>query len=237
MKRYELLYLLAVVIPLFSLTANAALTLNTDRLIYNQKEGDASVTVHNDEDRAYLVQAWIDDGSKDVQKKLPFVTTPPLFRLAPKSDNVIRVLYTGTGLPQDRESLFWLNVKGVPGLSEDETKIESRMVIAINNRIKLFFRPDGLQGNSVDAIQDLRWTHTGKIVTVQNDSAYYVVLGSIQIGTEKINVDVVKNNTVIPPYSNKKYDMKNPVTSQTMVSWEGVTEFGGKTDTFNKRLN
>ncbi|MBE4916847.1 molecular chaperone [Enterobacter cloacae complex sp. P4RS] len=216
--------------------ANAALTLNADRLVYNAKDGDASVTVHSDESRAYLVQAWVDDGDNQTQKKLPFVTTPPLFRLAPKSDNVIRVLYTGNGLPQDRESLFWLNVKGVPGLSDDESQIENRMVIAINNRIKLFFRPEGLQGSSVDAIQKLTWTHNGKIVKVQNNTAFYAVLGSIQIGSENIKVDVVKNNTVIPPYGYQTYEMKNNVSPQTMVAWDGITEFGGTTEKFKKTV-
>lgn len=63
------------------------------------------------------------------------MVTTPLFRLASKSDNVIRIVYLGSGLPADRESLFWLDVKGVPGLNEQKSKVENRMVLAINNRI------------------------------------------------------------------------------------------------------
>lgn len=112
----------------WSVSAQAALTLNADRLVYNEKDGDASVSVHSTEDRAYLIQSWLDAGDSTAKKDLPFVVTPPLFRLGPKSDNVIRVMYMGSGLPADRESLFWLDVKGVPGLSDEESKVESRMV-------------------------------------------------------------------------------------------------------------
>ncbi|MDK9549419.1 hypothetical protein QQF21_11175, partial [Lelliottia sp. V89_10] len=33
-------------------TAHSALTLNADRLIYSEKEGDATVTIHSNENRA-----------------------------------------------------------------------------------------------------------------------------------------------------------------------------------------
>jgi P pilus assembly chaperone PapD len=86
---------------------------------------------------------------------IPFVVTPPLFKLAPGTDNLIRIVYLGSGLPADRESLLWLDVKGIPGLNEEESKASSRMVVAINNRIKFFYRPANLKGEPGEVAKNL----------------------------------------------------------------------------------
>ncbi|CCJ90523.1 molecular chaperone [Cronobacter turicensis] len=216
--------------------ATAALTLNADRLVYNEKDGDASVTVHSNEERAYLIQSWLDAGDSTVKKDLPFVVTPPLFRLAPKSDNVIRVVYLGNGLPTDRESLFWLDVKGVPGLSDEEAKVENRMVLAINNRIKFFFRPAGLKGDPGEGVKNAHWSHSGNNLTVENSSPYYLVLSKITADKESIQVSVVDNNTVIPPFGKKSYKLKHAPANGSSVEWAGINDFGVTSQTFTQHL-
>lgn len=52
-------------------------------------------------------------------------------------------MYTGEPLPADRESLFWMNVKAIPSLDEKLAN-ENTLQIAIQSRIKLFYRPSGL---------------------------------------------------------------------------------------------
>ncbi|AKE60649.1 pilus assembly protein [Citrobacter amalonaticus Y19] len=217
--------------------AHSSLTLNADRLVYSEKEGDATVSIHSNEDRAYLVQSWLDAGDSTQAKKLPFVVTPPLFRLAPKSDNVIRIVYLGNGLPADRESLFWLDVKGVPGLNEEESKVENRMVLAINNRIKFFFRPAGLKGDPGEAAKNLSWSASGKTVVVKNTSPYNLVLSKIIIDKEAIPVSVVDNNTVIAPFSDKTYNLKHVPTNGSTVEWDAVNDFGITSKTFSKKIN
>ncbi|MBL7674044.1 fimbrial biogenesis chaperone [Atlantibacter hermannii] len=222
---------------LMSGMAHSALTLNADRLIYNEKDGDASVTVHSNEDRAYLIQSWIDAGDKAASKKLPFVVTPPLFRLTPKSDNVIRVVYLGSGLPTDRETLLWLDVKGVPGLSDEEAKVENRMVLAINNRIKFFFRPAGLKGEPGDGVKNLHWSRSGSNVTAKNDSPFNLVLSDISVDNEKIPVSVVDNNTVIPAFGNKTYHIKHALASGATVEWDAINDFGATSKKYTQRLD
>ena len=217
--------------------AYSSLTLNADRLIYSEKEGDVTVSIHSNEDRAYLVQSWLDAGDSTQVKKLPFVVTPPLFRLAPKSDNVIRIVYLGSGLPTNRESLFWLDVKGVPGLNEEESKVENRMVLAINNRIKFFFRPEGLKGDPGEAAKNLNWNVSGKTAVVKNTSPFNLVLSKISVDKESIPVSVVDNNTVIAPFSDKTYQLKHVPTNGSVVEWEAVNDFGITSKTFSQKIN
>lgn len=230
---------IAALLSLMTLSgaAHSALTLNADRLIYDEKKGDATVTIHSNEDRAYLVQSWLDTGDSSQMKKLPFVVTPPLFRLAPKSDNVIRVVYLGSGLPADRESLLWLDVKGVPGLNEQESKVENRMVLAINNRIKFFFRPAGLKGDPGEAVKNLNWSASGKTVVVKNNSPFNLVLSKIAIDKETIPVSVVDNNTVITPFADKTYQLKHAPAKGSAVEWEAINDFGITSKTFTQKMN
>ncbi|MEE9682555.1 molecular chaperone [Lelliottia amnigena] len=234
MKRSILVSMLATL--LWSTISHASLTLDVDRLVYKENEGDASLTIHSTEERAYLIQSWVDAGDSTVKTTLPFVVTPPLFRLAPHSDNVIRVMYLGNGLPKDRESLFWLDVKGVPGLNDEESKAESRMVLAINNRIKFFFRPNGLKGDPGVAMKELHWIHTGNTLTAKNDSPYYLVLNNIICDKENIPVSVVENNTVIPPFGSKSFKLKHDPISGSNVEWNALNDFGIASNTFTQRF-
>ncbi|MBN6044526.1 molecular chaperone [Citrobacter sp. ku-bf4] len=229
----------SVLLSIFILsgTVHAALTLNADRLVYNEKDGDASVTIHSSEERAYLIQSWIDAGDSSATKKLPFVVTPPLFRLTPKSDNVIRVVYLGNGLPADRESLFWLDVKGVPGLTDSEAKVENRMVLAVNNRIKFFFRPAGLKGDPGEGVKNLQWSRSGNSVTVNNSSPFNLVLSDIIVDKESVPVSVVSNNTVIPAFGNKTYQIKHTLSANTRVEWDAINDFGVTSKKYSQQLN
>lgn len=56
-----------------------------------------------------LIQSWVDDLADN--NKSPFIVTPPLFRLDAGDSNDLRVLLTSAQLPNDRESLFTLNIK------------------------------------------------------------------------------------------------------------------------------
>ncbi|MCC3264159.1 fimbria/pilus periplasmic chaperone, partial [Paenibacillus polymyxa] len=78
-----------------------------------------------------------------------FIITPPLFKLSPTKNNVLRIVNTSDALPQDRESVYWVNVKSIPARSEDAEN-KNVLQIAVRTRLKLFYRPAGLKGNSMD---------------------------------------------------------------------------------------
>ena len=218
---------LSAISLLFCVNVNAALTLSADRLVYNATADEASVTIHNSESRSYLIQSWLDTG--DSTKKtgdIPFVVTPPLFKLAAGTDNLIRIVYLGSELPVDRESLFWLDVKGIPALNEEESKVASRMVVAINNRIKFFYRPENLKGDPGEAAKNLLWSNEGQVLSVTNNSPYYVVLSKIVADKEVIPVSVETNNTVISPFGKKTYKLKHSLPQTSNVEWQSINDFG-----------
>lgn len=46
-------------------------------------------------------------------------------------------------MPEDRESMLWLNIKGIP--ATDDVSDKNIVQFAINSRIKLIYRPAALK--------------------------------------------------------------------------------------------
>ena len=100
---------------MFSMSAYAGIQVDATRVIYNGGNQSSSLSIKNDSDDTYMVQSWLDTGdSTQNPKGLPIVVTPPILKLASKKEAVLRFIYSGQGLPQDKESLFWINVQEIP---------------------------------------------------------------------------------------------------------------------------
>ena len=115
--------------------------------------------------------------------KVPFIITPPLYRLDGGQKNVERIVMTGA-LPQDRESLFWLNIKAIPSASTQMNALQ----IAVKTRIKLIYRPAELHASTPDEqASQLRWRRTGNELQVNNPTAYVINFNEITLGGKKID--------------------------------------------------
>ena len=77
---------------------------------------DKSISVFSKEEKIpYLIQAWVDPFNKEDKSKAPFTVIPPVSRLEPSQEKILRIIHTkGVSLPDDRESVFWLNIKNIP---------------------------------------------------------------------------------------------------------------------------
>src|SRR6185312_1276720 len=97
--------------------ATAGVVVNGTRVVYPAAKREVTISLRNAGETPSLVQAWLDAGnpqSKPGEAHVPFVLSPPLFRLDPTKVQSLRLVYTRDPLPEDRESVFWLNVLDVP---------------------------------------------------------------------------------------------------------------------------
>ena len=92
---------------------NAGISLGGTRLVFDGNKRETSITVINSDKHAWLIQSWI-DRIDDVATDVPFLVTPPLFRLNEEQNNLLRIVRTSDNLPADKESMYWLNVKSIP---------------------------------------------------------------------------------------------------------------------------
>ncbi|WP_234007321.1 fimbria/pilus periplasmic chaperone [Cronobacter malonaticus] len=98
-------------------TCTASMTISGTRIIFLGSEKDVSVRTNNKGNQPALVQVWVDDGKTDSNintVKVPFVVTPPVYRVEPGRGQSVRLVYNGMVLPQDRESVYWFNMLEIP---------------------------------------------------------------------------------------------------------------------------
>lgn len=163
--------------------ANAAISLDRTRAIMNG--GDKSISlniVNGNKQQPYLAQVWVEDAQNNKLMTGPFVATPPVQRLEPEAKGQVKLATTPDiiKLPQDRESLFYFNLREIPPRSEQANVLQ----IALQTRIKLFYRPETIKVNPNDVWQNkLVLTKENGGYRIENPTPYYVTI--IGIGRDK----------------------------------------------------
>ncbi|EPX2491959.1 molecular chaperone [Klebsiella michiganensis] len=115
----------AALLMTLSATSQAGVVVGGTRLIYEGGKKEASINLSNPDKNIYLIQSWVDSegrGKGTQAEKAPFIVTPPLFRLDSNQQNILRIVRAGGNLPEDKESLFWLNIKSIPSARRKKTR-------------------------------------------------------------------------------------------------------------------
>lgn len=215
MKYYFLLFLSFFIV--FTPVANAGVVIGGTRLVYNGDKKEASISVNNPDNTPYLIQSWV-EMEKSTKEKAPFIITPPLFRLDGGSQNILRVVRTGGNLPENKESLYWLNIKSIPSAPKKDNSLQ----IAIKTRIKLIYRPAALQGSTPENVANkLRVRKSGNQLIVENPTSYYMNFQYL-----KVNGKEVKNVTYLAPQSKESYSLPDNAAVRN-VTWKIINDFGG----------
>ena len=208
--------------------ANASVVLGGTRVIYEGNKKEASITVRNDEKTPYLVQSWVNNFDDKNTAKPPFSVTPPLFRIEPESANAIRVVLTTPGLPEDRESVYWLNVKSIPPSDPAAT---NNLTISVNNKIKLIDRPAGLpSADAATAYTQLRFEKKGSVLQATNPTPYYVSFGELKAGNTEI-----EHSGMVPPKGTASWNISS--IQANSVTWNAVNDYGSITENKTQPLN
>ncbi|MFK3645682.1 fimbria/pilus periplasmic chaperone [Pseudomonas protegens] len=156
----------------------AAVSLDRTRVILNGDDKSVSLNINNQNTQLpYLAQAWIEN-EQDQKVTSPLVVLPPIQRLEAGSSSQVKILKLAQAnqLPQDRETLFYFNLREVPPRSDKPNTLQ----IALQTRIKLFYRPAaiarGLNPTQTPWQEKLTLSLAGDRYTVHNPTPYYVTL-------------------------------------------------------------
>lgn len=213
---------------LVSSSAFADIVISGTRVIYPQSAKDVTVKMENRGNRPLLVQVWLDDGrdtTNPEELKVPFIVTPPVSRVDPAKGQTVRITWLGQAMPQDRETMYWFNVLEVPPKTKD-TDSQNMLQLAFRTRIKMFFRPDGLKGDSSVAAAQLKWTQQNNALVARNDSPYYVSVAKIDIsaGGKKIEIDP----HVVAPFASQSYALKEAGSIKVKkMTYTSINDYGG----------
>lgn len=197
----------------------AGIVIGGTRVVFNGEKKEASLSTKNPDDKPFLIQSWVESYSGN--DKPPFVITPPLFRLDQGKENILRIVRAGGNLPEDRESVFWLNIKSIPSSEQLST---NQLQITVKARIKLFYRPTTLNSiaNATNAYKKLTFSRATGQVVVRNPTPYYVSFYHIDIDGKKIN-----EPEMVPPLGS--LSISATTSSNSKVSWQAINDYGGIT--------
>lgn len=203
--------------------AQAAISLDRTRAVFDGGEKSMTMKVSNDNKQLpYLAQAWLEDAEGKKITTGPLVVTPPVQRLEPAAKSMVRVASTPdiSKLPQDRESLFYFNLREIPPKSDKPNSMQ----IALQTKIKLFYRPAAIKADSNVVWQEkLILTPVAGGYRIENPTPYYVTVSGLG-GSEA----QAKDNTFAAVMLAPKSEQTVKAASSGTPYLSYINDYGGR---------
>lgn len=200
----------------------------------NNKNSDQDVAVNQNiavnTDNKIIEETTITD------VEAPFIVLPPLTRFEPEEAKTLYIRLTKKNLPQDRESVFTLSLKTIPSQSTPKEAVlegKTKMVLAIENNLKLFYRPEGIENiGDEDRAKALSFSLQGSSLIVKNPTPYYITLNKVTLDSHEISLE---KQRMLAPFSDEIYPL--PSSHYKKVSWQIIDDYGQATPLETKSLN
>ncbi|MFK8256353.1 fimbria/pilus periplasmic chaperone [Erwinia sp. AnSW2-5] len=206
--------------------AQAAIALDRTRVVFDGSQKSISLSISNQNKQLpYLAQGWIED----VQgKKIhsPLIVLPPIQRIEPGKPSQVKIqaLPAAMHLAQDKESIYYFNLREIPPKSSKPNTLQ----IVLQTRIKLFYRPTGIaiDPSAPPPQEQLTLTRQGEKYLVNNPTPYYVTI--VDAGSKK-GIPGVKGfqALMVPPKDSLLLDVSvaNIGTSPVLTY---INDYGGR---------
>ena len=196
--------------------------LGATRVVYPADSKQVSLSVSNtDANSVYLLQSWIDTAEGGVTED--FVMTPPLFVIkqateSAPAENTLRLVYAGQPLSQDRETLFWVNVKAIPQSKLAADHGQSELKLAVVSRIKLFYRPKELENGLHGAASKVEVKRIGNTLSINNPTPYFISLAKVSVGERLLD------NAMVAPYGQVHIGV--PENAHGEIHYSFINDYG-----------
>lgn len=222
--KMKLSYFLLIIVSNFLATAPAfsAIALDRTRGIYPGSEKSIGFNIANEnKEKPYLAQAWIEDSNGKKSTRY-FSLMPELQRVEPGNKSTIRInaMPSVDTLPQDRESLFYFNIREIPPKSDRPNTVQ----LALQTKIKLFYRPKSIIPEKYSRQDDKLILHIKQNgYEVENPTPYYMTVLGIAGGKAP---NLLKNSkpVMLAPFSKALFKSERFATPYITT----INDFGGK---------
>ncbi|HFF8946560.1 TPA: molecular chaperone [Serratia marcescens] len=213
---------LSAVLP----TADAAISLDRTRAVYVSDAKSISLNIVNEnKELPFLAQSWLEN---EQHQKItsPLVVLPPLQRVEPSERSVVRITKTPEAdrLPQDRESVFYFNLREIPPKST-KTNV---MQLALQTQIKLFYRPKAIVAPKGEVWQEkLVFRKSGGTVTVDNPTPFYITLTGMTRQTQKQGGGAIRGfqPLMLKPKSSESLKLHDTGMNSFVITY--INDYGG----------
>lgn len=217
---------------LWSSVGFANVVITGTRIIYPAQNKEVGIELTNADSTPALLQAWVTGEDGDSARPVPFVLTPPVFRLDGNKKQTLRLIYTHEKLPQDKESLFYFHLLDIPPMPTGDEKAQNYLQISLLSKLKLFFRPNNLKPAIEKAPQALTVALNGKDLTINNPTPYYMTISEVALLHDKDDSSPLFETTSTPmiaPFDKAVISIDTGDISQAkMARLEIINDYGGR---------
>lgn len=196
------------------------------RIIYDADIKEKSLNFTNSGDTPFLMQVWTDKNNPKSTAETadaPFIVMPSIFRINPHGQHSLRLKFTGATLPQDRESLFWLNFLQYPAKSA-AVQGKNSLTMIVKSRMKIFYRPAGLVGDANKSLDNLSIGLHGQKIDIKNTSPWHISVVSAVVDNGKKKTPINASG-MIAPYSTAQW--KLPAGAGGKLTINAINDYGG----------
>ena len=202
----------------------AAVNVDRTRLVFAASDIAQSLTLANDSVTPMLLQVWTDAGetaSSPDNSRTPLVVLPPVFKMQPDELRTLRVMLSSRrSLPEDRESLFWLNIYQIPPELSATKSATRKLVLPLRLRLKVFIRPTGLKAPTANDEQKLRFSIASQGITITNPTPWYLSL--TVTATKGIRIGYM----MLAPYERRDVVLSQAPAVGTTVNYAEINDSG-----------
>ena len=221
-----MLKVLLMMCLVLSLTVQASVVISGTRFIYPSQEKSIAVRLNNADGTPALVQSWLEtDDDNGSAQNVPFIIMPPLTRVEPNTTQSLRIRHTGEPLPQDRESLFYLNVLDIPAKPKGEQASESYLQFTFRSRLKFFYRPAKLPYTVDKAYDKVVWSLKDNQLTFKNPTPYYITYAAVELKQDETITHTTSEIDMIAPFDTQSITLKES-PSANQIQWYVINDYG-----------
>lgn len=214
-QRHAISLFAFIITMLCSTLVNAALSLNTTRVIVPEGSS-SSLEVINHSEFEYGMQAWLEKENGSDAGSL-VVVSPQIEKVPPQSKILLRLMTFSP--PSDREQLYYLNVQEIP--PSDKATAKNKLSMAIRTRIKVLIRPTGISDARKDAEAKVTATQTNEGLKLANPTPYYFAIPQIVVNNKSIKTP---ETGVLAPYQSTVLTKVKQKTKSIDIMY--ITDYG-----------
>lgn len=209
----------------------SGVVVNGTRIIFENGQQEKAVQLNNKDRHPNLVQIWSDKNQPDSSPENadgPFMTNPQIFKMNPQQGQIVRLRFIGQSseLPQDRESLFYLNINEIPALKASDLEA-NRLVVSFTNRLKILYRPKGLQGHATDAFEQVNYQIQNGQIRLNNPTNYYAHIAEIKM-TQNGRIVQQDKSLMIAPNDQLIWSAKPVANTATEINAVFINDYGAR---------
>lgn len=226
MKKMTLITALVIGV-LTAQSASAAIALDRTRAIFDGKNKSIALNIENkNKSLPYLAQAWVENAN-GTKISSPLMALPPIQRVEPGAKSQIKVQGMDAALhslPQDRETMYYFNLREIPPKSNKPNTLQ----IALQTRIKMFYRPEAIAINTTETPpqEKITLSNQGGKYVVNNPTPYYVTLIN---ATSSLNAKAPASfkPVLVPPKGNASLGLgASDIGNAPVLTY--INDFGGR---------